>query len=135
MTKSVLRTSRLVAFLVPLMIACMLIGFGSTAVALDLILPTSNDAIYRGDDSTFYMNTANSRKEPWTAGKFGFVRNPRSTKEGLIHLRHHAGIDIRPLYRDRNGRPLDSVVAVADGLVVYANDVSGHSNYGKYVVI
>ncbi|MBC8145486.1 MAG: M23 family metallopeptidase [bacterium] len=117
--------------LIVLTIACDSI----VAYPLDIILPTSNDAIYRGDDSTFYMNTANSRKEPWAAGKFGFVRNPRSTKEGMIHLRHHAGIDIRPLYRDEKGRPLDSVVAVADGIVVYTNDRAGYSNYGKYVVV
>ena len=120
----------LLLFVVAGLVAC-----GRRANAIDLILPTSNDAIYRGDDSTFYMQTAAARDEAWNAGKFGFVRNPRTTKEGTIHLRHHAGIDIRPLYRDKQGRPLDSVVAVSDGIVVYTNDTAGHSNYGKYIVI
>lgn len=119
-------------------VATVLAGLGlayGRASAIDLILPTSNDGLFRGDDSAFYMQTANSRKEPWNAGKFGFVRNPRRTREGLIYMRHHAGIDIRPLHRDRRGRPLDSVLAVADGSVVYTNDTAGHSNYGKYIVI
>jgi len=116
----------------------VLAGFvagGRSAAAIDLILPTSNDALFRGEDSVFYMPTAARRDEAWNSGKFGFVRNPRSTREGTIHLRHHAGIDIRPLYRDRQGRPLDSVMSVADGIVVYTNDTSGHSNYGRYVVV
>lgn len=121
--------------LLPLLVLTGLIACGRDATAIDLILPTSNDAIYRGDDSAFYMQTAAARAQAWNAGKFGFVRNPRSTREGTIHVRHHAGIDIRPLYRDRQGRPLDSVVAVADGVVVYANDTAGHSNYGKYIVV
>ena len=118
-----------------LLVAAGLVGSGGRAVAIDLILPTSNDAIFRGADSAFYMQTAADRPEAWNSGKFGFVRNPRATKEGTIHMRHHAGIDIRPLYRDRQGRPLDSVLAVSDGTVVYTNDTAGHSNYGKYVVI
>lgn len=107
----------------------------TSVYALDLILPTSNDAIFRGDDSAFYMQTATSRAQAWKSGGFGFVRNPRSTAQGQIFLRHHAGIDVRPLYRDRSGRPLDSVVAVSDGVVIYTNDTAGHSNYGKYVVV
>lgn len=135
MTKPGPRNSIAFAILTTLMIAMSIVGSISTASALDLILPTHNDAIYRGDDSAFYMNTANGRKEPWLSGKFGFVRNPRATKEGAIYMRHHAGIDIRPLYRDARGRPLDSVMAVADGIVVYTNDTAGHSNYGKYIVV
>jgi murein DD-endopeptidase MepM/ murein hydrolase activator NlpD len=122
----------------PLLLLLIVVGVlvcARSATAIDLILPTHNDAIYRGDDSAFYMYTTRARDHAWEAGKFGFVRNPRSTKEGLIHLRHHAGIDIRPLYRDAQGRPLDSVMAVADGVVVYTNDTAGQSNYGKYVVV
>jgi murein DD-endopeptidase MepM/ murein hydrolase activator NlpD len=118
-----------------LLVVAGVVACGRRAEAIDLILPTGNDAIFRGDDSAFYMHTAATREERWNSGKFGFVRNPRSTREGMIHLRHHAGIDIRPLYRDSKGRPLDSVVAVDDGVVVYTNDTAGHSNYGKYVVV
>jgi murein DD-endopeptidase MepM/ murein hydrolase activator NlpD len=118
-----------------LLVLAGIIACGRSAAAIDLILPTSNDALLRGDDSAFYMHTAASREQSWNSGKFGFVRNPRSTREGTIHMRHHAGIDIRPLYRDRQGKPLDSVRAVSDGVVVYTNDTAGHSNYGKYVVV
>lgn len=105
------------------------------AQPVDLILPTGNTAIFDGNDSLFYQQTATSRAQPWNGGRFGFVRNPRETREGRIYTRYHEGIDIRPLYRDEQGRPLDSVVAVADGRVVHANSRAGRSNYGNYIVV
>src|SRR5207249_3077748 len=33
------------------------------------------------------------------------------------------------------GEPLDTVMAIADGNVVYVNDNAGGSNYGIYVVV
>ncbi len=105
------------------------------AMPIDLILPTGNTAIFDGSDSIFYQQTASNRPEPWNGGRFGFVRNPRRTSQGTIYTRYHEGIDIRPLYRDAAGRPLDSVVAVAQGRVVHVNDRAGQSNYGKYVVV
>lgn len=107
----------------------------SAAGTIDLILPTGNTAIYEGNDSIFYQRTASGRAEPWNGGRFGFVRNPRGTREGTIYTRYHEGIDIRPLYRDASGQPLDSVVAVSDGRVVHVSNRSGGSNYGKYIVV
>lgn len=105
------------------------------AQPVDLILPTGNTAIFDGADSLFYQRTATGRAKPWTAGRFGFVRNPRETREGRVFTRYHEGIDIKPLYRDQKQRPLDSVVAVAGGRVVHASSTPGHSNYGNYVVV
>jgi murein DD-endopeptidase MepM/ murein hydrolase activator NlpD len=106
---------------------------------LNLVLPTENDAIYRGDGAAFYQRIERDflgvKTTPWEGGQYGFVRNPVQTAEGIIYTRFHEGIDIRPLLRDAHGEPLDEVHAIADGEVVHANLVAGFSNYGKYVVI
>lgn len=47
----------------------------------------------------------------------------------------HEGIDIRCMERDRNGEPLDPILATADGFVAYVNDRPGLSNYGNYVFL
>jgi hypothetical protein len=107
----------------------------SRAARLDLILPTANHALLDGADSAFYQRTISGREEPWRGGTYGFVRNPRGTTEGTVYTRYHGGIDIRPLYRDARGEPLDSILAVADGRVVHVSTQAGASNYGRYIVI
>jgi murein DD-endopeptidase MepM/ murein hydrolase activator NlpD len=57
------------------------------------------------------------------------------TSAGIVYIRFHEGIDIRPMHRDERGEPLDEVRAIADGKVVYTSLVPGYSNYGKYIVI
>jgi murein DD-endopeptidase MepM/ murein hydrolase activator NlpD len=107
--------------------------------ALDLVLPTDNDALFSGDGAAFYQyverNYKGVKSTPWEGGQYGFVRDPTDTAGGVVYTRFHEGIDIRPLHRDANGDPLDEVRAIADGKVVHANLVPRHSNYGKYVVI
>lgn len=106
---------------------------------LNLILPTSNDALLRGDGAAFYMHTVRNfrgrRSYPWEAGQYGFVRNPKETSEGIVFTRFHEGLDIRPQYRDAAGEPLDTVRAIDVGYVAYVNNVASYSNYGKYVVV
>lgn len=114
--------------------------FGQSSYApLGLTLPTENRAIFSGDQSDFYMYTNRNfegvQSTPWTAGKYGFVRNQRRSAEGIIMTRFHEGIDIRPLKRDKSGNPLDIVKAIAPGKVVHVNSNSSHSSYGKYVVV
>jgi murein DD-endopeptidase MepM/ murein hydrolase activator NlpD len=111
-----------------------------TRVALhDLILPTSNRALFYGDGASFYQTVGRTvkgiREEGWLGGQYGFVRNPVKTNRGVTFNRFHAGIDIRPVMRDRRGEPLDSVRVVSDGRVVYANRSPVASNYGNYVVV
>ncbi len=128
-----------------LMIGCWSAGLpavgGGIAEAqpLDLILPTDNDALLRGSGPDFYQYTDRyfngQRLRPWQGGKYGFFRNPKKTPNGLIYTRFHEGVDIQPVYRDRNGEPLDVVRAVDEGYVVYVNDVPNHSSYGNYVVV
>ena len=112
---------------------------GREAAALDLVLPTDNDALFRGDGAEFYQyierNYKGVKSTPWEGGRYGFVRNPTETGSGLVFSRLHEGIDIRPLQRDASGNSIDPVRAIAAGVVVHTNHASGHSNYGKYVVI
>jgi murein DD-endopeptidase MepM/ murein hydrolase activator NlpD len=107
--------------------------------ALDLVLPTDNDALFSGDGAAFYQyverNYGGVKSTPWEGGQYGFVRDPTDTAGGVVFTRFHEGIDIRPLHRDSHGEPLDEVRAIGDGKVVHANLVAGYSNYGKYIVI
>ena len=107
---------------------------------ISLILPTENTAIFEdGGGPEFYMHTYRQERpgeQPgWTAGKYGFVRNVRRTSSGVIYSRFHEGIDIRPMRRTRRGDPLDEIGAIAEGEVVYVNNGTGRSNYGRYIVI
>jgi murein DD-endopeptidase MepM/ murein hydrolase activator NlpD len=106
---------------------------------LDLVLPTDNDALFRGDLPEFYQvverDYHGEKSTPWEGGQYGFVRDPVETSEGIVYTRFHEGIDIRCIRRDANNDPLDEVRAIANGKVVYTSSVPGHSNYGKYIVI
>ena len=106
---------------------------------LDLILPTGNDALFRGDGPAFYQYTDRRTKHgttrPWQGGQYGFVRNVRETPYGSVFSRFHEGVDIKPVLRTAGGEPLDYIHTVDDGVVVYTNTVEKNSNYGKYVVV
>lgn len=106
---------------------------------LNLKLPTPNQYLFGKKPELFYMytyrNFEGKTSRPWSAGKYGYVRNLKRTEEGIIGTQFHEGIDIRPLKRDSSGRPLDIVSSIAAGKVVHVNSTPGHSNYGKYVVV
>ena len=88
--------------------------------------PTANHALYdAGGDAKFLAPTSPDR--PWTTGSFGCVRT-----DGW---QMHEGLDIIHLHTDRHGEPTDPVMATADGTVMYVNQKTGLSNYGKYIVI
>jgi murein DD-endopeptidase MepM/ murein hydrolase activator NlpD len=107
--------------------------------AVDLVLPTDNNALFSGDGPAFYQyverNYKGVKSTPWEGGQYGFVRDPMETSAGIVYTRFHEGIDIRALNRDQRGEPLDEVRAIADGKVVHANLVPNYSNYGEYIVI
>ena len=111
----------------------------SGATPAPISLPTVNDHLYRGGGDPFYMfvhrNFEGQASRAWTAGKYGFVRNLKRTEDGLIGTKFHEGIDIKPIKRDRSGKPLDEVLAITSGVIAYANTSSSRSNYGKYVVV
>lgn len=107
--------------------------------SLDLVLPTDNDTLYTGGGPQFYQYIQRVYKgvksTPWEGGQYGFVRDPVETSRGFVQTRFHEGIDIRCIHRSPRGEPRDEIRAIANGKVVHANLFSGHSNYGKYIVI
>jgi murein DD-endopeptidase MepM/ murein hydrolase activator NlpD len=111
----------------------------SRAERLNLVLPTDNDALLRGDGPAFYQyierDYHGEKSTPWEGGRYGFVRNPTETGAGIVYTRLHEGVDIKPLQRDASGEPLDAVRAIAPGVVVHASQTAGWSNYGRYVVV
>src|SRR5260370_41296027 len=76
---------------------------------LDLVLPTDNEALFSGDSPVFHQSVDRdyngAKSAPWEGGQYGFVRDPKSTGEGVIYPRFHEGIDIRSVHRDANGEP------------------------------
>lgn len=109
------------------------------AEPLSIILPTENDALFRGGGPAFYQYIIRDfkgvRSTPWQGGQYGFVRNPVEFGPRVVFTRFHEGIDIRPLRRNAAGEPLDEVRAVDNGVVVYASAPGARSGYGKYVVV
>lgn len=108
------------------------------AAARAAVLPPWNDLVYPTDQEDLlgvelagvYQPTASGNPE---SALFGSVRTANNGR-GLLPS-FHEGIDIAAMRRDRRGRPLDKVYAVAEGRVGYVNRVGGKSNYGKYVVL
>lgn len=95
-----------------------------------LCFPTDQTNLLTDVLEEVYQPTAAGRYE---SALYGSARN--GTRGGQVSAVFHEGIDIAPLRRDRNGRALDMVHAVADGTVAYINRVAGNSNYGIYVVL
>src|SRR5580658_1484085 len=94
------------------------VAVGASARAVDLCLPTANDALLRpGADADFFQPTIEGTVE---SGMFGCVR--------ANGHRFHEGVDIKCLQRDRQGEPTDPVHAVADGEVGFINSKPGLSN-------
>lgn len=113
--------------------------FMTGAMALDIALPTANQALYGTRPSSFYMyvdrDFEGRKTQEWEGGQYGFVRNPLRVGGRLVFTRFHEGLDIAPVRRDANGEPLDPVGAIADGRVVHASTNPRLSNYGNYVVV
>src|ERR1043166_7283401 len=69
----------------------------TAASVVDLVLPTGNEALFRGDGPEFYQYIERDyqgvKSTPWEGGQYGFVRDPTETSSGLIYTRFHEGID------------------------------------------
>jgi len=65
------------------------------------------------------------RTAVWGAWRVGSDNRPR----------FHGAVDIAPLRKDRSGKALDEVMAVADGKVAYINRQGGDSQYGIHVIV
>ena len=89
------------------------------------LLPTANQTLFDpGGEEKFFVGTTG---KPWSSGMFGCVRT-----EGW---QMHEGLDIRCLQRDKQGEPIDTVMATADGTVAYINTRPSLSNYGNYIIL
>lgn len=110
----------------------------TSVVALDLRLPTDNEALLREDGPGYFQfvdrNFEGQVSYPWQGGQFGFWRDPRRTGTGIAYARFHEGMDVKPLLRDEHGDPLDEVRAILPGEVVHTAP-PGKSNYGSYLVL
>lgn len=95
-----------------------------------LRFPTAQDRLLDPDPMGVFQPTASGNPE---SALYGSVRTANNGS-GLMSS-FHEGIDIAAMQRDRAGRPLDDVMAVADGHVAYVNRIGGNSNYGIYVVL
>jgi hypothetical protein len=106
---------------------------------VDLRLPTENRNLLNGRPEKFYMYVDRTfegvASKPWQGGTFGLVRTPVKVGSEVVLRQFHEGIDVAPVKRDQAGNPLDPVSSIAAGTVVHASPVSGHSNYGRYVVV
>lgn len=111
----------------------------AAAEPLEIALPTENRHLFSGQPEKFYMyvdrNFEGEISQPWEGGAFGYVRSPIRVGGKVVMSRFHEGVDIAPVKRDKAGNPLDLVMSIADGAVVHVSNVSGRSNYGKYVVV
>ena len=103
------------------------------------VLPTDNDALFRGQPEKFYMYTDRDfegvKSRPWQGGSYGFTRNQQRVGGKILLTKFHEGIDVSPLRRDASGEPLDEIRAIEGGCVVHVSDDAKDSNYGKLVVI
>ena len=96
----------------------------------NFVFPTDQTQLLAGAAAGVFQPTASGNPE---SGTYGSVRTANNGS-GLMSS-FHEGIDIAALQRDRQHRPLDTVHAVADGVVGYVNRIGGNSNYGIYVVL
>lgn len=92
--------------------------------------PTAQTNLLETNSLTVYMPTA-----PGKAGSSLYDSSRMRSSGGRILPAFHEGIDIAAMQRDRAGRSLDPVSAVAPGVVVHVSRHSGNSNYGIYVVV
>ena len=97
---------------------------------MHVVLPTPCTELLDAPITEVIQATASGRPE---SGLYGSVRTSGSGK-GLVSS-FHEGLDIAPVSRDRSGRALDDVFAMAEGRVGYINRQPGNSNYGNYVVV
>ena len=100
--------------------ALLLLGAGALR-AFSPILPTDNDALFRGQPEQFYMYTDRDfegvKSRPWQGGTYGFTRNQQRVGGNIVLTKFHEGIDIKPLRRDASGEPLDEVRAKPFGVI------------------
>jgi murein DD-endopeptidase MepM/ murein hydrolase activator NlpD len=108
-----------------LLAAAFLQTVAPTLPAATFVLPTANTNIFvPGGEPGYFVPTVGKE---WSSGTFGCVRS-----DGW---QFHEGIDIKAQERDKHGEPIDPVMAIADGVVLYVNARASLSNYGNYIIV
>lgn len=92
--------------------------------------PTDQTNLISPDATDVFQKTASGRS---ISGMYGSVRTFSGPKG--LYASFHEGVDIAAVSRDKRGKPLDQIRAIAPGSVLYANKIYGNSNYGNYVVL
>ena len=96
-----------------------------SAVPEGLIWPTPNPAFQNRQHLEDYVQpTASGRIE---SGLFGCTRNSGA--------KFHEGLDLFPIKRNSRGEALDPVYSILPGRVTHVSRTSGHSSYGRYLVV
>lgn len=99
---------------------------GEIKKKFQLSWPTPNPAFAKGMGYSAFLQKTGPDKA-FSSGAFGCVRNSG--------FKFHEGVDLYPIKRDQSGRASDAVYAAMSGVISYINSISGHSAYGKYIVI
>lgn len=95
-----------------------------------LVFPTAQQGLLDKESEGVFQPTAAGTL---ISALYGSVRT--SNRGGRLRASFHEGVDIAPLKRNQRGEPLDPILAVAAGRVVYICSIAGNSTYGKYIVI
>jgi murein DD-endopeptidase MepM/ murein hydrolase activator NlpD len=96
-----------------------------SSTSASLVWPTPNTAFRDGKPvEAFIQPTVSGNIE---SGLFGCVRN-----EGQ---RFHEAIDLSPIRRDAASEATDPIFSILAGKVVYINNNSSRSSYGRYIII
>jgi murein DD-endopeptidase MepM/ murein hydrolase activator NlpD len=98
----------------------------STESTFFLSWPTPNPSFVQGLGYSAFLQKTGPGKE-FSSGAYGCVRNNG--------YKFHEGVDLFPVKREQNGRALDSVFSAMSGRVVYINNDSTKSSYGRYIVL
>lgn len=121
------------------LVAALLTFAAHSLCAFNPVLPTDNDALFRGKPEQFYMYTDRNfegvKSRPWQGGTYGFTRSPERVGGKILTTKFHEGIDIKPLRRDASGEPLDEIRSIESGRVVHISNGAADSNYGKLAVV
>lgn len=96
--------------------------------------PTQNRTLLEKHPEKFFMGVDHEGERHWLGGTFGFTRTPLLYEGKQIFTRFHEGTDIAPLERDAEGKPLDEVMAMAEGEVAFCES-PGSSGYGSQVIL
>ncbi|MEM8866907.1 MAG: M23 family metallopeptidase [Verrucomicrobiota bacterium] len=110
--------------LIPAGLAVFVLDVASLS-ANQLIWPTPNPAFARGEPLSAYVQPTSSGI--LESGLFGCVRNGG--------YKFHEGLDLFPVQRDKYREALDDIYAILPGRVKHVSRHSGHSSYGRYVVV